>query len=1219
MKKMPFWVVSLSCLVGVAASSAFGEIATNKWIATGGGRWSDAANWSNPELLGTPFFADFGELDAEGDGVTIGVSTAKTKVCGMRFKGSSGGWNRYAFKSADDMTEKGFQQELFEFHGANGENSVLDVPTRATVVFSGALKRCSEGATKTDHIEKTGGGMIHFDHAEAPTLGPLWIRDGWLENFTSASLRHFGMRLFPRGLFRLNADLGMGKLVFESTSDFNPIRLNGHRLTFGYGWQDQSFVGNAFTNDERVAADTVSVVGSAAGSTVTFSGRQQAKLDLRLNDGDIRFSNQQSPLVACFFNDAAAPGRNDGTLADLVTGAGTAQIVNDADRGNVLYLDGQTKLIGSDANGNLDGLPTGDGDYTISLWLKIAEGVTDNAGILFWGTWSQSGQCTVLRCEGGFTKKQFMLSHYGDNFFMNNVSAAYDKTWHHLVIVRRSGKESVYLDDNEACSKNISADIQKGTFNLGYGQSAYFKGWIDDLVIFPVAVDPGLTKTEESIRALAESVGFYERGAVEFGGHGTLHLDGARTIGALTGASAAGRVRMAGDLTVAGTGSTVATVYRAELVGEGDFVKRGADYALTLEGESAYSGATRVEEGRLAVRDPSPATNQVKGLVAEYRFDAPGDIGRDSSGNQFNLSVFGSAGGVKAVMDEERGGLVAEFDSANKSYLKSGAAYPATFPSGNSAYSVSVWFKPAADVPGSAAVWFWGDVASDKNKCAAIMRLDGDKGAMFSNWGNNYFVGGNGGANSYADGKWHHAVMTYDGRGASDSRHFYVDGTKLKDGGASALTIATDGYPFYLGWRMNGGDSNYYKGRMDDVRVYSFALTDAEAAAEYAGGRVVSHNELVEVEPSALPQPVVRFDFESADAPYKSVGGTAEMELEPVGTPTVVADDQRAGRVLSLGDASAMSYLQAKMIPDSLPHGSDEKITISFWMRPKSGQNPGGNECAFYYGDPNDGFHLIGNNGDYIRYTIKAGGADLGLNDWCLRNLSVEKQWYHVVCTLDRAGSGAAFYIDGVKIAEKVDLKGGALKQAYFYLGRKTSSDTDWFHGSLDDVAVYDRVFTADEVARLYREESGRAVNRQVPPTTDLTVSEGATFAVLRATETTVRSLSGAGRVEIEPAAKLTVTDAAAFSGTFAGDGKVALAPTMNWTVSADEEGYAKPGTYKLLTLPVGMLDETDMSAWTVTPALRSGTAKFKVTDNGDGTKTVSVRIPSVGLFLIVR
>lgn len=55
------------------------------------------------------------------------------------------------------------------------------------------------------------------------------------------------------------------------------------------------------------------------------------------------------------------------------------------------------------------------------------------------------------------------------------------------------------------------------------------------------------------------------------------------------------------------------------------------------------------------------------------------------------------------------------------------------------------------------------------------------------------------------------------------------------------------------------------------------------------------------------------------------------------------------------------------------------------------------------------------------------------------------------------------------------------------------------------------------------------------------------------------------------------------------------------------------------LASPAGMLDATDMSAWTVTPALRSGTAKFKVTDNGDGTKTISVRIPSVGLVMIYR
>lgn len=1206
--------ISLNRLAAVAlaaqlASPVFGEIVTNKWIAAGGGKWSDTANWSNPELLGTPFFADFGDLDGSA-GVTISISAAKTPVCGLRFARPYDGnkWSTYTFAPADDMTADASQQFLFEVQSSGGQQPVVEVPVGSTVVFNGALSR--KDGSSTDRIELTGGGMFQFKHATTSTTVPFWVKRGWLEAYTSVSLRHCGIRLFPEGYFRIHDDLHVGTFSIEDQTCLNKIRLNGHRLVFGHGAGDLSFAADAFTNAEA----TVGTVGSEAGRTLTFAGAQTAELDLSLYDGDIRFATEQTPLVACFFNDVEAPGRNDGSLSNLVTGAGTPQIVNDDVRGKVLYLDGKTKLVGPDANGDLDGLPTGGGDYTISLWLKIEEGVTDNAGLLFWGTWNASAKCTVLRCHGAFTSNQFMLSHYGDNFFMNNVSAAYDKKWHHLVIVRSGGTESVYLDDNAACSKKISADIQKGAFNLGYGQSAYFKGWIDDFVIFPVAIDPSLTKTEAGIRALAEKVGFYDRGAVKSEGHGTLHLDSARTIGVLAGTSPAGCVKMAGDLTVGGTGSATATVYRAELAGEGDFVKRGADYALTLEGESGYSGATRVEEGRLAVRNPSPAAHQVRGLVAEYRFDAPDDIGRDSSGNQFNLSVFGSAGGVKTVTDDERG-LVAEFDSANKTYLKSGELYPETFPSGNSAYSVSVWFKPAADIPGSAAVWFWGDVAGDKQCCAAIMRLDASKGAMFSNWGNNYFVGDNGGENSYVDGKWHHAVMTYDGRGANDSRHFYVDGKRLKDGTSPALTIATDGYPFYLGWRMSGGDNNYFKGRVDDVRVYSFALTDAEAVAEYKGGRIVSHNETVEVEPPALPQPVVRFDFESESEPYASAGGQVGMSLEAVGAPSVTTDPQRPGKVLSLETAS-MSYLTATSIPEGLPKGTDS-TTVSLWLKPKEGRDADPNACAFYYGDSTGGFHLIGNNNNFLRYTVSS-GAEVNAEYMCMRNMSVERKWYHVVCTCERATGALAIYVDGRLVSSRTRW-GTMVTPTCFYLGRKTSSETAWFQGCIDDVEVYDRVFTADEVLRLYREESGLAANRQVPPTTDLSVSEGATFAVLDATETAVRSLSGAGTVEVEPAAKLTVSDAVAFSGTFAGDGTVALASTMNWTVPADEEGYAKPGMYKLLTLPAGMLDATDMSAWTVTPAVRSGTAKFKVTDNGDGTKTISVRIPSVGLMLLFR
>jgi hypothetical protein len=77
------------------------------------------------------------------------------------------------------------------------------------------------------------------------------------------------------------------------------------------------------------------------------------------------------------------------------------------------------------------------------------------------------------------------------------------------------------------------------------------------------------------------------------------------------------------------------------------------------------------------------------------------------------------------------------------------------------------------------------------------------------------------------DGQWHHAVGTYDGSQIC----LYVDG-KLDVSSTASGTININSQPVYIG--VNSERPNrFWNGLIDDVRLYSYALTADEVAALY--------------------------------------------------------------------------------------------------------------------------------------------------------------------------------------------------------------------------------------------------------------------------------------------------------------------------------------------------------------------------------------------------
>ena len=79
------------------------------------------------------------------------------------------------------------------------------------------------------------------------------------------------------------------------------------------------------------------------------------------------------------------------------------------------------------------------------------------------------------------------------------------------------------------------------------------------------------------------------------------------------------------------------------------------------------------------------------------------------------------------------------------------------------------------------------------------------------------------------DGQWHHVGFVWDG----SQRHLYADGTEVtKDAGNLAPLKSSDG-GLHIGAGKNLEEGSYFYGLIDDVRIYSVALS-AEEIGELA-------------------------------------------------------------------------------------------------------------------------------------------------------------------------------------------------------------------------------------------------------------------------------------------------------------------------------------------------------------------------------------------------
>jgi len=305
---------------------------------------------------------------------------------------------------------------------------------------------------------------------------------------------------------------------------------------------------------------------------------------------------------------------------------------------------------------------------------------------------------------------------------------------------------------------------------------------------------------------------------------------------------------------------------------------------------------------------------------------------------------------------------------------------------------------------------------------------------------------------------WYHVVEVWDG----SLLRLYVNGIEPKAAvsGSGAVVVTTK--QVAIG-RSSVAGNNPHTGLIDDVRIYNRALSAAEVKALYQSGAAAINSS----QNNRLKDGLVGlWSFNGGDMN----GNTAYDRSGNNNNGTLTNGPTRAigkiGQALSFDGAD--DYVDVGTGPSVKGLA---QYTISMWIRPSSfpiNANP--------YGEfTNAGTHriiLTMEAATSIRIFGKALDGDAAGNFVrCNSGFTlVANNWYHIVAIFDSISDIHSIYLMGSLCNSNsvvVSAVSNTVPSASIKIG-STATPSSYFPGLIDDVRVYNRALTPEEVKQLY-------------------------------------------------------------------------------------------------------------------------------------------------------
>ncbi|MFA6306202.1 MAG: LamG-like jellyroll fold domain-containing protein [Patescibacteria group bacterium] len=449
----------------------------------------------------------------------------------------------------------------------------------------------------------------------------------------------------------------------------------------------------------------------------------------------------------------------------------------------------------------------------------------------------------------------------------------------------------------------------------------------------------------------------------------------------------------------------------------------------------------------------------------------------DRSGNSNNGNVIGfdsksTASGIS--------GQALSFDGVDD-YVDAGA----NSITGSNPFTLAAWLKKGGVQPdGYGLAVFIGDASSDQSAwigwCSTAQHGTANSiGGGF--YGTNYGSG-------ITDSDWHYVVQTFAG-GSNGAVVLYVDGVpKVNDN----MTPNLQNTSVRFG-KTNTGTAYSYNGFVDDVRIYNRALSPAEISEQYrAGSARMKVNSPAPAVADTASSLVGYWSFNGADMNW---GSTTAESLDRSGNNNngdVLNFDSKStasgisGQALSFDGVN--DYVSISDNGTVLDFTNTSQYTWSSWI--KNASTTSGISCFlskdFGATGKTAGFNLcLNQTGSTADVVICKGNSSFALD--CSSGLGLNipvNQWNNISITYDGASNWGIYKNGSFRGNVSFAVTSDTLYKYFIGAGVDTISIAGqtpeyFFKGSIDDVRVYNRTLTADEILQLYNFGARRAEVRQ--------------------------------------------------------------------------------------------------------------------------------------------
>lgn len=371
-------------------------------------------------------------------------------------------------------------------------------------------------------------------------------------------------------------------------------------------------------------------------------------------------------------------------------------------------------------------------------------------------------------------------------------------------------------------------------------------------------------------------------------------------------------------------------------------------------------------------------------------------------------------------------------------------------------FSASLWFN-SNSTANQSLLWANGSGAVGRFGIGINNSSYGGAGAVYFGCGLSSFTYINSSGGTFSQGDWVHVAVA---KSSTTGMTLYVNGTQVANNSSAtgnASNTATGSNT--IGVYKTGSYSSWYNGSIDQVRIFSKALSSSEVSKLYGNGTgeiACAHKSTTDIVnyPTGTT-PVAYYKLDNSSEDYSTGGYDAT-------TTNVSYEFGRFGQAAHFSSGTFLTSSFASLT----------QVTVSFWVKmtdvnttraffvSRYGTN---REFAVYTYDNSfvASIYYNGNNGNATILT-----ASDYFND---------NTWHHIAYTangstspklyIDGVESGSAQYSDATRCAYYTSSE--PLSMGY---SRTSSAYSSW-DGRLDQVRIYSTALTDEQVTKLYNEK----------------------------------------------------------------------------------------------------------------------------------------------------